>query len=99
MLVIIGAMTIVPLAEAKAHLSELVTRTGTHERIEITVYGRPAAVLISADDLAALEETIGILSDHDALADFIKGSSEVASGDVHDLDEVVEAFNTRRTAR
>jgi antitoxin YefM len=99
MLVMVDAMTTVSLAEAKAHLLELVARTGTHERIEITVYGRPAAVLMSADDLAALEETIGILSDHDALADLIKGSAEVASGDDHDLDEVVEAFNTRRTAQ
>lgn len=52
------------LAEAKAHLSELVARAGTeHERITVTVHGRPTAVLLAMEDLEALEETIAVLSD------------------------------------
>ena len=40
------------LAEAKAHLSELVARVADqHERITVTVHGRPAAVLLAVDDL------------------------------------------------
>ena len=51
------------LAEAKAHLSELVARVGDqHERITITVPGRPATVLLAVDDLESLEETIAVLS-------------------------------------
>ncbi|MEO5854209.1 MAG: type II toxin-antitoxin system prevent-host-death family antitoxin [Nocardioides sp.] len=45
-----------PLGKARDRLSELVADVErTHERIYITVHGRPAAVLISADDLASLE--------------------------------------------
>jgi PHD/YefM family antitoxin component YafN of YafNO toxin-antitoxin module len=35
----------------------------THERVVITKNGRPAAVLISYDDLESLQETLDILSD------------------------------------
>jgi DNA ligase (NAD+) len=44
------------LAEVKAHLSELVSRVnGQHERVTVTVHGKPSAVLISAEDLESLE--------------------------------------------
>ncbi|MBL8932732.1 MAG: type II toxin-antitoxin system Phd/YefM family antitoxin, partial [Kineosporiaceae bacterium] len=40
------------LAEVKAHLSELVARVnGQHERVTVTVHGRPSAVLVSVEDL------------------------------------------------
>ncbi|HEY3210289.1 MAG TPA: type II toxin-antitoxin system Phd/YefM family antitoxin, partial [Actinomycetota bacterium] len=42
----------IPFTEAKAHLSELVDRTSReHERFVVTRNGRPAAVLLSPDDL------------------------------------------------
>jgi antitoxin YefM len=54
------------LADVKAHLSELVSRVDRqHDRVTVTVHGRPSAVLLSPDDLEALEETIAILSDDD----------------------------------
>ena len=57
-----------PLAEVKAHLSELVGRVNSqHDRVTVTVHGRPSAILLSPDDLDALEETIAILSDTDTL--------------------------------
>ena len=56
-------MTSVPLGEAKNHLSEYVTDVErTHDRVLITRHGHPAAVLISPEDLAALEETVDILT-------------------------------------
>jgi len=49
-------MTSVPLGEAKNRLSEYVTDVErTHDRVLITRHGHPAAVLISPEDLAALE--------------------------------------------
>jgi len=36
---------------------------GTHERVTITRNGDAAAVLVSPDDLAALEESLDVLSD------------------------------------
>lgn len=54
------------LAEVKAHLSELVGRVSSqHDRVTVTVHGRPSAVLLSPDVLDALEETIAVLSDTD----------------------------------
>ena len=52
------------LSSVKAHLSELVDRVeDQHDRIVVTRNGKPAAVLVSHDDLESLEETLAILSD------------------------------------
>ena len=59
-------MTSIPLADAKAHLSEVVSRVSKHhERVTVTVHGQPSAVLVAPDDLAMLEETIAVLADRD----------------------------------
>lgn len=44
----------------------------------ITKHGRPSAVLISADDLQSLEETLAVLSDA-AVMDQIRASREEIS--------------------
>ena len=47
------------MTEAKAKLNELVEdAVTTSERVTITRQGRPAAVLISVDDLETMEETL-----------------------------------------
>jgi antitoxin YefM len=47
------------LADVRSQLSKYVEDVvTTHERVTITRNGRPAAVLISAEDLEALEETL-----------------------------------------
>jgi len=53
-----------------------------HERVTITRSGRAAAVLISPEDLAELEETLSVLSDVDALADIREADSSHARRDV-----------------
>ncbi|MDH3013835.1 type II toxin-antitoxin system Phd/YefM family antitoxin [Gordonia alkanivorans] len=56
-------MTTVPLGEAKDKLSALIdSAESTHDIITITKHGKPAAVLMSADDLESLHETIYWLS-------------------------------------
>ncbi len=70
-----------PLAEIKAHLSEVVDRIeNEHERIVLTRNGRAAAVLISPADLAALEDTLDLLSDPKALAEIEDARRDVAAG-------------------
>jgi prevent-host-death family protein len=55
-------MKSVPLTEAKEKLSALVDEAdSTHELIQITRHGRVAAVLMSADDLDSLHETLHAL--------------------------------------
>jgi len=71
----------IPFTEAKAHLSELVDRTSReHERFVVTRNGRPAAVILSPDDLASLEETVEILQDRPLLASIRRSRREAAEG-------------------
>jgi PHD/YefM family antitoxin component YafN of YafNO toxin-antitoxin module len=53
-----------------------------HERVVITRNGRDAAVIISPEDLAQLEETLCVLSDPEALRDIREADAAYASGDV-----------------
>jgi antitoxin YefM len=76
-------MSTEPLRTVRDHLSEMVDRVEYHhERLVVTRNGRPAAVLISPDDLAQLEETIEVLSDAEALADIREADAAYARGDV-----------------
>jgi prevent-host-death family protein len=69
-----------PLAEVKKRLSEMVDRVEHHhERVVLTRRGRPAAVLVSPDDLESLEETLDILSTPGALEEIRKGQAEIDS--------------------
>jgi antitoxin YefM len=82
-------MTTTSLATVKARLSSYVDSVhDTHERVVITRHGEPAAVLISPDDLASLEETIAVLSDPAAMAELAEAQAAVAAGDVVPLDQV-----------
>ena len=57
-----------PFSEVKAHLSELVDRVERqHDRILVTRNGRPLFVLLSADDLESLEESLDILENDDPM--------------------------------
>lgn len=52
------------LALVRQDLSGIVEEVAsTHERVVVTRHGEPAAVLLSIDDLEALEETLEILAD------------------------------------
>ncbi len=53
-----------------------------HERVTITKNGSPAAVLISADDLESIEETLSVLSDSSAVRELAVAEAAVSTGDV-----------------
>ncbi len=97
---IILVMDTLSLADVKARLSAVVDAVqGTHERVTITRNGKPAAVLISPDDLASLEETLEILSDPTTLARLRKAEAEVERGQVVTLDELLDSLPRSRGGR
>jgi len=66
------------LAEVRNHLSEVVERLEReHGRIVITKHGRPAAVVLSIEDLDSLEETLEILSTGSLMDDVRDGLVEL----------------------
>jgi antitoxin YefM len=74
-------MEALPLADVKNRLSEVVDRvTRQHDRVTITRNGRPVAVLVSPDDLEALEETLSILSDRRELSALSRGLADLDAG-------------------
>lgn len=65
------------------HLGDVIHRVERHdERVIVTRKGCPVAVLISPADLAALEETIDVLSDPEARADIREADAAYSRGDV-----------------
>lgn len=76
-------MTTDSLRNVKDRFSEFVDRVeGEHERIVVTRNGRPAAVLISPDDLESLEETLDLLSDQTVIRELVDAQAAVTTGDV-----------------
>lgn len=91
--------TSIPLAEVKAHLSELVGRVGAqHERVLVTVHGAPSAVLMAPADLESLEETIAILSDRDAMQRLDASEAELTAGLGESEADLAGAMAHRRRA-
>ena len=70
------------LSEIKAHLSEVVDRVeGEHQRVYLTRNGRPAAVIMSPDDLSAIEDTLEILSNPAMLQEIRDAQRELSAGE------------------
>ncbi|NLE96896.1 MAG: type II toxin-antitoxin system Phd/YefM family antitoxin [Propionibacterium sp.] len=90
-------MSIEPLREVRDHFSEVIDRVEHHhERVTVTRNGRPVAVLISPDDLAALEETLDVLSDPAALMDIREADAAHAREDVVRGADEVRKLRPRR---
>jgi prevent-host-death family protein len=71
------------LRNVKDRLTEFVDRVEReHDRVTITKNGVPTAVLISTDDLEALEEAIAIFSDRAAVRELAEAERSIARGDV-----------------
>ena len=71
------------LRDVRDHLSEVIDRVEhQHDRVVVTRNGKPAAVILSPEDLAQLEETIDVLGDPQALADIRAADKAYARGDV-----------------
>jgi antitoxin YefM len=87
-----------PLAAVKARFSELVDRVERQQdRVIVTRNGKPAAVLISADDLESLEETLAVMSDRSVATQLRDSQKAVAAGEPGvSLDELRASREQRR---
>lgn len=84
------------LAHIKAHLSEVVDRVERHhDRVVLTRNGRPAAILVSPDDLEALEDTLDLLSDPQALVEINQAREEIAKGHALEAEELRAKYLAR----
>ncbi|MGH9059165.1 MAG: type II toxin-antitoxin system Phd/YefM family antitoxin [Acidimicrobiales bacterium] len=86
-------MSTVPLGEAKNRLSEYVAGVErTHDRVVITRHGHAAAVLVSPEDLGALEETVDILTTPGELQAIAEGLADLDAGRVADNEALRARF-------
>jgi prevent-host-death family protein len=70
-----------PLADVKNRLSEVVDRLEReHGRVIITKHGRPAAVVLSIEDLEGLEQTLELLGDPRMMRRIRKANAELDHG-------------------
>ncbi len=71
------------LADMKNRLSEVVDRLEReHGRVVVTKHGRPAAVMLSIEDLESLEETLEILSNPALMTAIGEGREDAKAGRV-----------------
>ena len=95
-------MKTLSLSEVKARFSQLVDEVESRdERIVITRKGRPAAVLVSQDDLDSWQETLEITSDRALMSEIRRGIRQVERGQTVGYEEVFgqKPRGTRPSAR
>ena len=74
-------MRVLPLAEAKASLSRLVSEVErTDQEIAITKNGRAAAVLVSYEEFESWKETLEITSNADLMREFRRNLADLKRG-------------------
>jgi antitoxin YefM len=84
------------LRDVKNHLSEVVDQVEReHDRVVITKHGRPAAVVVSVDDLASLEETLDIAGRPRLISQIRASLAELAAGEAEILtrDEILRSLS------
>jgi antitoxin YefM len=88
-----GFMTVLPLGQARNHFSEVVDEVErTHDRVTITRHGQPVAVIMAAEDLAALEETLAVLSTPGEREAIEAGVDDIENGRVESWEDMRAEF-------
>lgn len=80
------------LADVKARFSEMIELVESGERIVVTKRGKPAAVLISADELDSIEETLDLAMTPGALEELEQAHAEILAGHYFTLDDLRRDF-------
>jgi antitoxin YefM len=89
-------MKSVPLTEAKDKLSALVDEADTtHEIIQITRHGRVAAVIMSADDLESLNETLHALRTPGIAEELKQADGDYAAGNTVSGEQIRQRYGLK----
>ena len=76
------------VSDAKDKLSQLVESVeSTHDAITITRHGRAAAVLVSADDLQQLTDTVAWLNDPLTAPEVAEAEADITAGRTVSVDD------------
>jgi antitoxin YefM len=79
----------VPFTEARARLSDLIDEVEhSHEHVEITRNGRPAAILMSPEEYDVIQETLEILGDPETMDALRESEADVRARRLQTLDQV-----------
>lgn len=82
------------LSDLKSHLSDYVDRAEhEHDRFTITRNGRPAVVLVSADEWESLQETLFWLSQPGIHDDLAQAEADIAAGRTYNEAEIRAALD------
>jgi len=77
-------------SKARQNLAEVIEQVDkTGARYTLTVNGTPKVVLINAEELESLQETLDILSDPKILSRIRKAEKELADGKSLNIDELL----------
>lgn len=83
-------MTTLTVTEAKSHFLELIRNSDKRlERFVITKQGKPAAVVMNADEFDGWLGTLEIMSNKKALKEIRKARKELEQGQTKSFKEVV----------
>ena len=94
--IVVMSDSTLPLAEIKKRLSEIIDGVEQrHDRVVLTRHGRPAAVILSPDDLESLEETLDVLSNPEAMRELRRSEQAIREGDVITGDELRAKYLTK----
>ncbi|AKU18473.1 type II toxin-antitoxin system Phd/YefM family antitoxin [Luteipulveratus mongoliensis] len=82
-------MKTLSISAAKAKLNELVDDAQrTHEHVTLTKNGSPAAVMVSADEWEAIQETLFWQSQPGIREDVAQAEQDISEGNTVGADEV-----------
>lgn len=79
----------IPFSQARSKLTELFDEVQRqHEHVIVTRNGRPAAVLMSLQEYEAIQETLEVLADPQAMDDIRRSEADVRAGRVYNWDDL-----------
>lgn len=83
--------------EARKRFAEIIDQVAeTGARYTLTVNGKPKVVMIGAEELESIEETLDIMSSPEEMEAIRRGEEDIKAGRVVSLEQVWEDLRARK---